>query len=474
MPPAVAIAIALVRPPAGLPPHAWFFFAIFAAVIVGLMVEPIPGPAISLLGVTVVTVLARWVLYSPAELSVPGFDPANAALAWALSGFSNGTVWLIFGAFIIALGYEKTGLGRRLAVLLIHTMGRKTLLLGYAIVAADAALAPFTPSATARSAGTVYPVIRNLPPLYGSLPNDPSSRAIGSYLMWTALAACAVTNSMFLTGMAPNLLAVELVRKTVGVEITWMRWFLAFAPVGVVLLLALPLLVYLFYPPTIKEGTAVAAWAADELERMGPPTFRELTLAILVLLALAFWIVGGSYMNPTTTALVIVGLMLLTKVVSWEDIATNKQAWATLVWFATLIALADGLNRTGFVIWFATSVAGQVAVFSATTAMIVLVSAYFVAHYLFASITAHTTALLPVMLSVGAAIPGMSVPRLSLLLVLSGGIMSILTPYAGGPNPVYYGSGYLSGKDFWRLGAVFGFIFFAAWLSYGLWLMPLR
>ena len=190
----MAIAIALVRAPAGLAPHAWYFFAIFAAVIVGLMVEPIPGPAISLLGVTVVTVLARWVLYSPAELSVPGFDPANAALAWALSGFSNGTVWLIFGAFIIALGYEKTGLGRRLAVLLIHTMGRKTLLLGYAIVAADAALAPFTPSATARSAGTVYPVIRNLPPLYGSLPNDPSSRAIGSYLMWTALAACAVTN----------------------------------------------------------------------------------------------------------------------------------------------------------------------------------------------------------------------------------------------------------------------------------------
>ena len=279
---------------------------------------------------------------------------------------------------------------------------------------------------------------------------------------------------MFLTGMAPNLLAVELVRKTVGVDITWMRWFLAFAPVGVVLLLTLPLLVYLFYPPTIKEGTAVAAWAADELERMGPPTFRELTLAILVLLALALWIVGGSDMNPTTTALVIVGLMLLTKVVTWEDIATNRQAWGTLVWFATLIALADGLNRTGFVIWFATSVAGQVAMLSATTAMIVLVSAYFVSHYLFASITAHTTALLPVMLSVGAAIPGMSVPRLSLLLVLSGGLMSILTPYAGGPNPVYYGSGYLSGKDFWRLGAIFGFMFFAAWLSYGLWLMPIR
>ena len=50
-------------------------------------------------------------LFSPAELAKPGFKPANAALTWALSGFSNGTVWLIFGAFMFALGYEKTGLG---------------------------------------------------------------------------------------------------------------------------------------------------------------------------------------------------------------------------------------------------------------------------------------------------------------------------------------------------------------------------
>ena len=104
--------------------------------------------------------------------------------------------------------------------------------------------------------------------------------------------------------------------------------------------------------------------------------------------------------------------------------------------------------------------------------MMVLVSVYFFSHYLFASITAHTTAMLPVMLSVGATIPGMPLRTLSIMLVLSGGIMSILTPYAGGPNPVYYGSGYLPAKDFWRLGAVFGLIFFGAWLSFGIWLLP--
>jgi len=466
-PVAVALIIALIPVPAGLAPHAWYFFAIFAGVIVGLVVEPFPGPAISLFGVTLATVLAPWVLYSPEDIARPGFNAVNAALTWALSGFGNSTVWLIFGAFMFALGYEKTGLGRRIALLLVRAMGRRTLTLGYAVTVADTLLAPFTPSTTARSAGTIFPVIRNLPPLYDSKPNDPSARKIGSYLMWTALAATCINSSMFLTAMAPNLLAVEIVKKTAKLDISWMDWLTAFAPVGVILLVSLPLLVYVLYPPTIKEGSEVPAWADQELRTMGGLSRREIILAVLVLLALAMWIFGGDFVNATTAALIVVSLMVLTRIVSWDDILSNKQAWSTLVWFATLIALADGLNRTGFVTWFAQSVSAHMGGFSPTIAMVVLVCVYFFSHYLFASITAHTTAMLPVMLAVGGSIPGMPMQALSQMLVLSGGIMSVLTPYAGGPNPVYYGSGYLPTKDFWLLGAIFGAIFFGLWLAIG-------
>jgi L-tartrate/succinate antiporter len=58
-PVAVAIVIALVPAPAGLPQHAWYFFAIFSGVVVGLVLEPLPGGAVGLIGVTVVTVLAE-------------------------------------------------------------------------------------------------------------------------------------------------------------------------------------------------------------------------------------------------------------------------------------------------------------------------------------------------------------------------------------------------------------------------------
>jgi L-tartrate/succinate antiporter len=464
----VALVIALIPAPAGLAPFAWYFFAIFAGVIVGLMLEPLPGGAIGLIGVTVVTVLSQYVLFSPAELAKPGFKAYNAALTWALSGFSNATVWLIFGAFMFALGYDKTGLGRRISLLLVKKMGRRTLTLGYAVVVADTILAPFTPSNTARSGGTIYPVIRNLPALYDSKPNDPSSRRIGSYIMWVAIATTCVTSSMFLTGLAPNLLAIELVSKTAKVSLGWTQWFVAFAPIGIALLILIPLVTYWIYPPGVKSGAEVPAWAGKELEKLGAFTKREMLLSALVVLALALWIFGGDFINATTAALVVISLMLVLGVVTWDDIVKNSPAWNTLAWFATLVALADGLNRVGFVKWFADAVAANMTGFSPFTAMIVLVLVFYFTHYLFASVTAHVTALLPVMLAVGATIPGINMPQFALLLCLTLGIMGVLTPFATGPSPVYYGSGYLPSKDYWKMGGIFGLLFIAVFFLVGL------
>lgn len=466
LPLVVAAAIALTPAP-GLAQHAWYFFAIFAGVVVGLMLEPLPGGAIGFIGVTAVTVLSPFVLFSPAEQAKPGFSAANSALAWALSGFANTTVWLIFGAFMFALGYEKTGLGRRLSLLLVRAMGGRTLTLGYAIAAADLVLAPFTPSNTARSAGTIYPIIRNLPLLYGSKPNDPSSRRIGSYIMWVAIASTCVTSSMFLTALAPNLLAAELVKKTIAVDISWTTWFLGFLPVGIVLILLVPLLSYWLYPPEVRTAPEVPKWAAGELAGMGPLTRNEILLGLLVALALALWIFGASFINPTTVALVLISAMLVLGIVTWDDVLADKPAWNTLAWFATLVALADGLNRTGFVAWFAGFVSAHLHGLSPETAMVALVIVFCVAHYLFASVTAHTTAVLPVMLAAGAAIPGIDKNEFALLLGLSLGLMGIITPYGTGPSPVYYGSGYLPASDWWRLGAIFGLINLSAFLIIG-------
>jgi len=464
-PPLVALFIALLPAPPGLPQHAWYFAAIFTCVVLGLILEPVPPAAVGLIGVTIVAVLAKWVLFNPAQLATPGFDTASRAIEWALSGFANSTVWLSFAAFTFAAAYQKTGLGRRIALLLVRSLGGRTLTLGYAVMLADTILAPFTPSNTARSAGTVYPIIRNLPPLYDSHPHSPSARRIGGYVMWTALAATSVTSSLFLTALAPNLLALELIKTTTGLDITWMQWFLACAPAGVVLLAVLPALVYVLYPPEIAEGGQAPGWAARELEALGAITRSEILLAALVLLAVSLWIFGTGHLSPTTAALAVVSLMLLTGLLTLDDVVSNHEAWKALIMLATLVTLADGLNRTGFVRWFAEGAAGQLGGLPITLMLLAMVIIYYFAHYLFASITAHVTAMMPIMLSVGTAIPGFPLAEFALLLALTHGFMGVLTPYATTSGPVYLGSGYITSAEYWRLGALFGVIFLVALLA---------
>ena len=223
---------------------------------------------------------------------------------------------------MFALGYEKTGLGRRIALMLVKAMGRKTLTLGYAVAIADTILAPFTPSSTARSGGTIYPVIKNLPPLYDSKPDDPSMRRIGSYIMWVAIAATCVTSSMFLTGLAPNLLAVELVKKTAKIEIAWIDWFVASAPAGILAAGVLSVACLLALSARGQGGCGgLRAGRPRSSTKWAAFTRRKrLPLAVLVVLALVMWIFRGDEVNATTAALIVISLMLLTNVVTWDDI----------------------------------------------------------------------------------------------------------------------------------------------------------
>ena len=176
----VWLAIYLWPVPAGLNVNQWHYFAVFAAVITGLILESMPVGAVGLIGLTVA--------------GVGGYidpDPGKS-LRWMLAGFAESTVWLIVGAFVFSIGYRKSQLGRRIALVLVRRLGTNTLGLGYAVAMSDFLLAPATPSNTARSGGIVYPIISNIPRIYGSEPG-PTAGKIGTYVMWTAFAATAIT-----------------------------------------------------------------------------------------------------------------------------------------------------------------------------------------------------------------------------------------------------------------------------------------
>ncbi len=153
--------------------------------------------------------------------------------------------------------------------------------------------------------------------------------------MWVAITAACITSSMFLSALAPNLLALALVKSIVGINISRGTWFIAFLPLGILLILAMPLLAYWFYPPEVKVNNEVPLWAARELEKLGKLSRNEILLLVFVCFALMMWIFAADWIEPALAALLVIVLMLWTGVLSWSDITNNKAAWNTFVWFAT-------------------------------------------------------------------------------------------------------------------------------------------
>ena len=459
----IGLIISLFPVPQGLSHDAWLFFALFVSVVIGLIIEPFPSAFIGLLGVIIACILK----IGP-SVAADGSMTSEKVLSWGLSGFANGTVWLIFVAFMFASGFEKTGLGKRIAFYLVTKLGKRTLGLGYAIAFAELLLAPIMPSNTARSGGTIFPIVKNIPVLFGSTPEN-NPRKIGSYITWVALASTCVTSSMFLTALAPNLLAINLI-KDIGLKPpSWGQWFFYFLPVGIILILLVPLMTYLIYPPTLKGSDDIPAWAGEELRKMGKISKNEIIMTLLFIFALLLWIFGEYlHLNSTVSALTILCLMVITKILCWDDILSNKPAWNVLLWFGTLVALAAGLNNVGLLGWIANKITLAISSYSPPLILILLLLAFVLIHYFFASVTAHVTALFVLFLLTGKEIQGMNIQLLTYLLLYSVGLMGIITPYGAGPSPIWYGFGYIPSKTFWLLGAVFGLIFMLALIFVGI------
>lgn len=455
---AVGIILWFLPVPAGLKPQAWHLLAIFVATILGFILQPLPIGAIAFIGLAVAGLLN---VLTPAE---------------ALNGFGQSIMWLIVSAFLFALGFIKTGLGKRIAYKIMGAIGDSSLKLGYALVLSDLVIAPATPSNTARAGGIMYPIVLSLCKAFGSEPGE-SSRKIGAYLMKTAFQGNTITSAMFLTSMAPNTLITVLALQTAKVQISWGTWALAAVLPGLISLAIVPYLLYKIYPPEIHKTPEAKEIARKELERMGPMSRSEKVVSGVFVLALILWATGSiTKIDATIVAMLGVGIMLIGKAFDWKDVLAEKGAWDTLIWMGGLISLASALTKYGVIDWFAKIIASSIVGISWPVALGVLAVAYMYSHYAFASLSAHVTAMYAAFLAVAVgagAPPFLAAMTLGVISALMGG----LTHYATGPAPIYFGAGYIPQGTFWKLGFIMSivnmivFVGFGAfwWKMVGLW-----
>lgn len=422
---------------------------IFAGTIIALVAQPVP------MGVSVLvsmTLLALTRALPPAQV---------------LSGFSNVTVWLIFTAFLFARAVTSTGFGARVGYLFVRHFARTPLGLGYSMAAANLALAPFIPSDTARGGGVIFPIARAVAGAFGSEPG-PTGGRIGRYLMLVSFHVTYPASGMYLTGMAANPMIAEFARKVGGVELTWLRWFSGTVVPGLVAMAVVPWLIARWAKPEVCDTAPARELARAELARMGPLRSQEIRLMAIMMAVMIGWVSSPWHGIPNTfVALAGVAALLLTRVLCWDDLLAERNAWDALIWFAPLIMMTEALSQAGIIGIFSKALFGMMGGWKWQAALCLLVAAYLYIHYLFASLTAQATVLYPVFL--GAAVAA-GVPPLVAALALAcfSSLNAAMTHYGTGSAPVFFGAGYVSQTEWWRVGFLISLVNLAIWLGGGL------
>ncbi len=431
----VGLAIGLAPIPWDLSPQAWQLFAVFITAIFAILIEA--------LSIFLASLLAMVVAVSLGTITTEK----------AFSGFSESFMLLILSAFLVAKGVVKSGLGKRIAFLLIRRFGHSTLQLGYCITATDALIGPAIPSNTARS-GVLYPIVLSLAIDTGSRPDRATRRRTGAYLMMVNIASLTVSSALWLTAMAANPIGAGIAQDY-GVQMDFAHWLLVSSLPSIAALIALPYVLYRFFPPDARHTPEAPKAAARALEEMGPMNRQEWAMAIIFIVMVALWGLAATLgLNLAIVAFMGLGAMLLFKVYTVKDLREEGgDALVTFIWFAILYVLSSSLNDLGFMSTLGGKIASQLQGLSWIQVYLLLITIYVLIHYLFVSQTAQLLALFAVFLEVGVN-AGVPAALMAFMLAFATNFFAAITPQASSANVLAAGSGYLSQGELYRNGAI--------------------
>jgi DASS family divalent anion:Na+ symporter len=368
------------------------------------------------------------------------------------AGFSSGSVLLVVVAFLVARSVVKAGLGRRLSLLVVGAFGRSTLGLAYSVFLTDALIAPAFPSNTARS-GVLYPIVLSLAEGVGSRPDDPKRRRTGGFLMFSGMASLSVSSALWLTATSANPIGAS-VAEHMGLRIGFGSWLLASCVPALATILSLPLFLYWLYPPDVRATPDAPAAARKDLAAMGPFSRDEWIVSVVFALMVAGWVLGPRLgIDGTMVAFAGLGVLLASGVLTLADLSSEGSTLVTFLWLAVLFAMSAQLNELGFMGYVGERLALRLSGLSWPAAFVTLAVLYVLMHYLFVSQSAQVLALFGVFAGVGVR-SGVPAPLMAFTLLFASSYFSTLTPQGGTQNVIFVGSGYLTQRELYRLGAL--------------------
>jgi solute carrier family 13 (sodium-dependent dicarboxylate transporter), member 2/3/5 len=428
----------LLPTPDGLSLAGWRTAAVTILMAVWWITEAMPIPATALLPLVLFPVL--------------GID----SIAVTATPYANPMIFLFMGGFIIALGMQRWGLHRRIALNIIRAVGTQP----SGIIAGFLVSSAFLSMWVSNTATTMMmlPIGLSVIQLARSQARDPETmeqtQSFGIALMLGIAYASSIGGIATLVGTPTNALLVGFINETYGFQIDFVQWMLFGVPVAV---LGLPLthivLTRVAFPLRLKTLPGSREYIDSELTRLGRISRPEMMVGGVFALAAVLWIFQpllSRWLVPgiSDAGIAIFGALLLfvlpvdlkrgVFILNWKY--AEQLPWGVLILFGGGLTLAGAIHRTGLAEWlggFFTALDHWpvLLIILATVAAIIVLTEL-------TSNSATAAAFLPIMASVAVGI-GQN-PLLLAVPVAVAASCAFMLPVATPPNAIVYGSGIMT------------------------------
>ncbi len=380
----LGLAVAMINPPEGLTVQAMWTIGILVWAIINWIAQPIPDfvAALFMLGLFVVLKII----------------PFTAAFG----SFASSTWWLLVGALGIGVGVSKSGLLGRVSLMAMKLFPPTYKGQVMALLGAGTIVSPMIPSTTAKMS-IAAPVAMGIGDALGLQKKSPGLTGLfcATYVGFNLISPLFLSAS-FLTYIVVGLLPTET-----QAQFTWTYWFLCMIPWGVVLLVGSYFAITKILYKVDNQSSIPKDYIQNQLQALGPMKKQEKITAIILVIAIAFWITERMHGIPAVIpALVGMGLLLSFNILSRPDIHTQIP-WSLLIFIGSVMSLGSILNTMEISTWLGTTIGPHMSQFLAnpylfiTLLTVVMLVARFVLVDLISAFTIFIVVLAPLAIAAG-------------------------------------------------------------------------
>ena len=460
-----AILMLLIGAPDGVTFSAWATGALMVWMAVWWATEPIPIPVTSLLPLVVIPLIGAG-------------TPREAA-----AGYASPIVVLLLGGFVIALGIERWGLHKRIALNIVSRVGSHPSALIFGFMIATALLSMWI-SNTATTLMMVPIALSAAAAL-----KDESGKFVMALLLGICYAA-SIGGVATPIGTPTNLIAIQWLEENTGTTIGYAQW-MGFGVPALTLLVPLAWWSVSRGLPKLSGGAAAMQEIHTQRNDLGRISAPEARAAMIFGVVALLWVVRVPaqlaaesagldlpwLMSITDMGIAIAGAVVMflvptgtsekRAILTWEEAV--KLPWGVLILFGGGISLGQAISRTGMSTWVgdqltALSVLPPIFFIAAVVALVIFLTEL-------TSNVATMTTLAPILGALAGAIG--AAPESLLAPAAVAASCAFMLPVATAPNAIIYATDKVPIAQMIQRGVRINLMGIVVITAIGYWLAPL-